>query len=97
MTRYLEAVKAMHDAGVTLVVGTDGAVPGLSVLREIELFVHISPAFAVAAGWPSAGVSTRRRTLRGRQDSGRPSEFPARRPGSGSRHHFLMNTSRDDA
>jgi len=51
MTRPLEAVKAMHDAGVSLVVGTDGAVPGLSVLREIELFVQagLTPQQAIDA------------------------------------------------
>ncbi len=40
MIPALEAVKAMHDAGVRVVVGTDGAMPGLSVLKEIELFFH---------------------------------------------------------
>jgi hypothetical protein len=40
MIPALEAVKAMHDAGVPVVVGTDGALPGLSVLKEIELFYY---------------------------------------------------------
>lgn len=40
MAAPLAAVSAMRQAGVTLVVGTDGAIPGLSVLREIELFVR---------------------------------------------------------
>jgi imidazolonepropionase-like amidohydrolase len=40
MNAALEAVKAMHDAGVPVVVGTDGALPGLSVLKEIELFFY---------------------------------------------------------
>jgi hypothetical protein len=40
MNAALEAVKAMHDAGVRVVVGTDGALPGLSVLNEIELFFY---------------------------------------------------------
>jgi imidazolonepropionase-like amidohydrolase len=40
--RGLAAFKALHDAGVPIVAGTDGGVPGYSVLRAIEL--------AVAAG-----------------------------------------------
>ncbi len=36
----LALVKAMHDAGVPLVAGTDGALPGYSLLRSIELFVQ---------------------------------------------------------
>lgn len=37
--RQLALLRAMHDAGVPLVAGTDGAVPGYSLLRSIELFV----------------------------------------------------------
>lgn len=40
MNAALESVKAMHDAGVRVVVGTDGGLPGLSVLNEIELFFY---------------------------------------------------------
>lgn len=36
----LAIVKVLHDAGVPIVAGTDGAVPGHSLLREIELFVQ---------------------------------------------------------
>jgi imidazolonepropionase-like amidohydrolase len=32
-------VKAMFDAGVPIVAGTDGAVPGVSLLRALELYV----------------------------------------------------------
>ena len=39
----LRTVKAVFDAGVPVVAGTDGAVPGASVVRSIEEFV--------AAGW----------------------------------------------
>jgi len=39
-TRTLVTVKALHDAGVPIVAGTDGAVPGFSVLRSIELAVQ---------------------------------------------------------
>jgi imidazolonepropionase-like amidohydrolase len=38
--RQLAAIKALHDAGVPIVAGTDGAVPGHSLLRSIELFVE---------------------------------------------------------
>lgn len=36
----LAIVKVLHDAGVPIVAGTDGAVPGHSLLREIELYVQ---------------------------------------------------------
>jgi len=36
----LSLVKRLHDAGVPIVAGTDGAVPGYSLLRSIELFVE---------------------------------------------------------
>ncbi len=36
--RQLAVIRAMHDAGVPLVAGTDGALPGYSLLRSIELF-----------------------------------------------------------
>ncbi len=35
----LARVAAMRDAGVRIVAGTDGAVPGFSLLRELELYV----------------------------------------------------------
>lgn len=38
--RQLATFKAVHDAGVPLVAGTDGAVPGHSVLRAVELSVQ---------------------------------------------------------
>jgi imidazolonepropionase-like amidohydrolase len=37
---YLDTLGALHKAGVTLVAGTDQAVPGYSVYREIELYVQ---------------------------------------------------------
>ncbi|HEU5402947.1 MAG TPA: amidohydrolase family protein [Terriglobales bacterium] len=37
---YLDTLAALHKAGVTLVAGTDQAVPGYSVYREIELYVQ---------------------------------------------------------
>ena len=39
LARGLAAFKALHDAGVPIVAGTDGGVPGYSLLREIELSV----------------------------------------------------------
>jgi len=38
--RGLRIVKALHDAGVPVVVGTDEGVPGHSVHREMELYVE---------------------------------------------------------
>lgn len=47
----LRAVKLLYDAGVKFTAGTDGALPGYSVIREIELFVQagLSPADAIRA------------------------------------------------
>ncbi|MEZ5286251.1 MAG: amidohydrolase family protein [Vicinamibacterales bacterium] len=36
----LASVKALADAGVRIVAGTDGALPGLSLVHELELFVR---------------------------------------------------------
>jgi imidazolonepropionase-like amidohydrolase len=38
--RSAQTIKALFDAGVPVVAGTDGAVPGYSVLRSIELFAE---------------------------------------------------------
>jgi imidazolonepropionase-like amidohydrolase len=38
--RGLRIVKALHDAGVPIVAGTDEGVPGHSLLREIELYAE---------------------------------------------------------
>jgi imidazolonepropionase-like amidohydrolase len=42
-------VKKLHDAGVTVVAGTDQGFPGFSVARELELYVQagLSPADAI--------------------------------------------------
>ena len=37
---YMETLAALHKEGVTLLAGTDQAVPGYSVYREIELYVQ---------------------------------------------------------
>jgi hypothetical protein len=47
----LAVIKAMHDAGVTIVAGTDYGLPGFSLLRELELYVEagLSPLEAIRA------------------------------------------------
>ena len=40
LERRLAMVKALHDAGVVIVAGTDMAVPGHSLYRELELYVE---------------------------------------------------------
>jgi imidazolonepropionase-like amidohydrolase len=40
LERGLRIVKALHDAGVPIVAGTDEGIPGHSVHREIELYVE---------------------------------------------------------
>jgi imidazolonepropionase-like amidohydrolase len=51
LMRSLQIIKALHDAGVPIVAGTDKGVPGVSVAREIELYVQagISPMEAIRA------------------------------------------------
>ncbi len=45
----LSLVRRLHEAGVTIVAGTDAGVPGFSLLREIELYVEagVSPMDAI--------------------------------------------------
>ena len=47
----LAIIKAMHDAGVPIVAGTDYGLPGFSLLRELELYVQagLSPLDAIRA------------------------------------------------
>lgn len=44
-------IRAMHDAGVRIVAGTDYGLPGFSLLRELELYVDagLSPLEAIRA------------------------------------------------
>jgi len=51
IARSLQIVKALHDAGVPIVAGTDKGVPGVSLAREIELYVEagMSPLDAIRA------------------------------------------------
>jgi len=45
----LDLTKKMHDAGITIVAGTDQGFPGFSVARELELYVEagLTPADAI--------------------------------------------------
>jgi len=45
----VKIVKVMHDAGITIVAGTDQGFPGFSVPRELELYVQagLTPADAI--------------------------------------------------
>jgi imidazolonepropionase-like amidohydrolase len=47
----LALIKALHDAGVRIVAGTDYGLPGFSLLRELELYVDagLSPLDAIRA------------------------------------------------
>jgi len=47
----LAVIKALHDAGVRIVAGTDYGLPGFSLLRELELYVDagLSPLEAIRA------------------------------------------------
>jgi imidazolonepropionase-like amidohydrolase len=49
--RYLQVVGVLHRAGVPVVAGTDGAVPGYSLYREMELYVEagFTPLEAIQA------------------------------------------------
>ena len=47
----LAVIRAMHDAGVTIVAGTDYGLPGFSLLREVELYAEagLTPLEAIRA------------------------------------------------
>ena len=51
LARSLAIVQALHDAGIPIVAGTDKGVPGVSVAREIELYVDagLTPLDAIRA------------------------------------------------
>jgi hypothetical protein len=66
-------VKALFDAGVPIVAGTDGALPGYSLLRSIEMYVEagLTPMQAIESATrvpaESMGLGRRLRHHRGRQ------------------------------
>jgi imidazolonepropionase-like amidohydrolase len=51
LARSLAIIRALHDGGVPIVAGTDKGVPGVSVAREIELYVEagLPPIEAIRA------------------------------------------------
>jgi len=51
LTRSLDIIKALHDAGLPIVAGTDKGVPGVSVAREMELYAQagFTPMDAIRA------------------------------------------------
>ena len=51
LARSLQIIKALHDTGIPIVSGTDKGVPGVSVAREIELYVQagLTPMDAIRA------------------------------------------------
>jgi imidazolonepropionase-like amidohydrolase len=51
LSRSLQIIKALHDGGIPIVAGTDKGVPGVSVAREIELYVQagLTPMDAIRA------------------------------------------------
>jgi imidazolonepropionase-like amidohydrolase len=51
LVRSLQIIKALHDGDIPIVAGTDKGVPGVSVAREIELYVQagLSPMDAIRA------------------------------------------------
>jgi imidazolonepropionase-like amidohydrolase len=73
----LRTVKLLHDAGVKFTAGTDGALPGYSVIREIELFVQagLSPADAIRAATVMAARASGLDGESGSLEAGKRADF----------------------
>jgi imidazolonepropionase-like amidohydrolase len=73
----LRAVKMLHDSGVLFTAGTDGALPGYSVIREVELFVQagLSPADAIRAATVVAARSSGLDAESGTLEPGKRADF----------------------
>jgi imidazolonepropionase-like amidohydrolase len=73
----VKIVKKLHDAGVTIVAGTDQGFPGFSVARELELYVQagLTPADAIqtATITPAKVMNTDKRT--GSIDEGKKADI----------------------
>ena len=65
--KELEIIGSLHEAGITMVAGTDQAVPGFSLYRELELYVQagFTPMEAI-----QAATSVPARVMRLDQDLG---------------------------
>ena len=65
--KELEIIGSLHEAGITMVAGTDQAVPGFSLYRELELYVQagFTPIEAI-----QAATSVPARVMRLDQDLG---------------------------
>jgi imidazolonepropionase-like amidohydrolase len=72
-----ETVRALHQAGVTIVAGTDQAVPGHSLHREMELYVEagFTPMEALQAATIVPARAMRRDTELGSVEAGKLADF----------------------
>ncbi len=77
LRKQLALLRAMHDAGVPLVAGTDGAVPGYSLLRSIELFVAagFTPMEAILSATIVPARAMGEAGVRGTLEAGKHADF----------------------
>ena len=73
----LAAVRALHEAGVTIVAGTDQSVPGHSLHREMELYVEagFTPMEALQAATIVPARAMRREKDLGTVEAGKLADF----------------------